>query len=81
MGAITYPDKTTIYLKHWHQVFPGTRGKKAKQKRRASKDADALIAQFRKMVEQADMKMPRMGDMKTPRMGESQGAKVVAAEE
>lgn len=55
MGAITYPDKTTIYLKHWHQVFPGTRGKKAKQKRRASKDADALIAQFGKMAEQADI--------------------------
>ena len=76
---------TIIYLKRWCQVFPGTRGKKAKQKRRASKNADALIAQFRKMAEQADMKTEqadmKVPDMKMPRTREPQGAIVVMAEQ
>ena len=57
-------DGTVIYIKKWRKVFPGVRGKQLKKKRRASKDHDALIAQFKKMTEETMKlrvtKMPRM---------------------
>eukprot|EP01043_Picozoa_sp_COSAG02_P060759 COSAG02_NODE_8011_length_2747_cov_1.222810_1_plen_78_part_00 len=59
-------------IKNWRQVFPGVRGKQLKKKRRASKDHEALILQFKKMAEQMaeeKMKMPtmKMQRMETPR--------------
>ena len=67
-GKLTSLDGTVIHIKNWRQVFPGVRGKQLKKKRRASKDSDMLIAQFKKMAEETtklpEVKMPRM---ETPR--------------
>ena len=46
-------------MKKWRRVFPGASKKKQRQKRRASLDGDAIIAQFKKMAEET-MKMPRI---------------------
>ena len=58
-----------MHIKNWRQFFPGVSAKKQKQKRRASKDSEALIKQFREMAETLelpDMKMQKMQPLETP---------------
>ena len=68
-GRITCADGEVIHIKNRRQFFPGVSAKKQKNKRRASKDSEALIKQFREMAETMhlpDMKMPKMQWMETP---------------
>jgi hypothetical protein len=56
-GTITFIDGEVTHIKNWKQYFPGMSKKKQRQKRRASKDQDALIAQLKA---RAEIKMPNM---------------------
>ena len=50
-GKISYRDTSTVVMiKNWKVVFPGLCAKKAKKKRRASKDSDRLIAEIKKAM-------------------------------
>lgn len=63
-------------VKNWRQVFPGLSNKKQKHKRRASKDSDKLIAEFKKMAE-GTLKLP---EMKMARMERPAAAMMVTEE-
>jgi hypothetical protein len=65
-----------VHIKNWWQVFPGLSKKKQKNKRHASKDSVALIAQFKKMAEDT-MKLP---EMKMARMERPAAAMMVTEE-
>jgi hypothetical protein len=92
-GKLTLPDGTVYHLKNWRQVFPGVRGKQLKKKRRASKDSDALIAQFKQLAEETlrapAAKIPRAAmrasaveeTIKLPDAKMQRGLAVVEAEE
>ena len=72
---------TSIYLKNWRQVFPGMSKKKQKGKRRASKDQEALILQFKKMAEETMKEEPmKLPEMKMARMERPAAAMMVTEE-